>query len=1020
MDVQQILEKADLVRLAERAGARLRRSGGGYRGACPLHGGDNPTAFVIYTGDDGRQRWYCHTHCGGGDAIDFVRRWRNLPNGSEGFIEALRILSEILGIPFSPTRLSPEEAQRAAARRERERRRQGLLKVAAGYYQSVLWSPAGGQGLEYARGRGWSDETIKEIGLGFSDGKLLAHLRQQEADLDLACEVGLLHRRDDGTLVDAIPPGYLVYVHRYYGQITYMSGRATFTDDPARKARNLHAPKRPFWALGRRRTPLIVVEGQACAITAWQWGYNAVALCGVNLDERETKAIQGYPGIYLALDDDAQDKIGRVADRLGPLTMVVSDLPAHDLNDWLREGGTREDLAEALKRAKPWIEVAIERAGAAPAYELEDHLDHLAQLVAQLPPGTRGKYIREICDRRRISTRRDFRRLLAQYDRSQASADGFEVRDGRLTYYGDPLCNFTARITHELIQDDGMNPPTVLFTIEGRLDNGERLEPIEVKAEEFDSLRWIGRHWGARPIVYVPPGKVYLLRRAIQEASRADLKRERVHTFTGWSVIEGRRLFLTATGGLGADGLDPTVRVDLGSNNLNRYALPEPPSDLRNAIEASIEFLNLAPFCVTLPIWAAMYAAPLSPIRTLNAVLWVYGITQSGKSTLTHLALAHFGPTFIQGHEYRAPKDWTSTVTDLERAMFVIKDAPIIIDDYAPAHSGAAEARQMARKAHYVVRSVGNRSARGRANADLSERQQRPPRGLVIATAENPLVGQSVVGRMIYVPVEAGQIIRPDSTGETPLDIAQQKAMEGLYAQAMAGYIAWLARRWNRLEEELPQEIEHHSRVARGLFPPGQSRLTDYYGILVVAVRLALEYAADHEAITEQDVETLWEIYRLELVELLRSQSERVAAQSPAVKFFQALNDLLAQEKVYFAPRRDPSFIPPDRAELIGWYDDEKDRVYLLTNVALAIVKDYWQALDERFDTLADALRRELWQHGYVAERDGRNIEKKPYINRDVGRVRVLVLDARVLREKAGLILSGERAEEGIPDLELV
>jgi hypothetical protein len=76
--------------------------------------------------------------------------------------------------------------------------------------------------------------------------------------------------------------------------------------------------------------------------------------------------------------------------------------------------------------------------------------------------------------------------------------------------------------------------------------------------------------------------------------------------------------------------------------------------------------------------------------------------------------------------------------------------------------------------------------------------------------------------------------------------------------------------------------------------------------------------------------------------------------------------------------------------------------------VALALIKDYWQALDERFDTLADALRRELWQQGFVAQRDDRNIEKKPYINREVGRVRVLVLDAQVLRSKAGIVPSRE------------
>jgi len=306
-----------------------------------------------------------------------------------------------------------------------------------------------------------------------------------------------------------------------------------------------------------------------------------------------------------------------------------------------------------------------------------------------------------------------------------------------------------------LIQDDGLNPPTVLYTIAGNLDTGETLEPIEVKAEEFDALRWVGRHWGARPIIYVPPGQVYLLRRAIQEVSKDELQRERVYTFSGWTQVEGRQLFLTATGGLGAEGLDPTVRVDLGNNNLGRYALPAPLADLRPAIAASFAFLDLAPYEVTLPLWAAMYAAPLSPLKTLNAVLWVYGVTQSGKSTLSHpaprraLCVTHFGPTFIQGHEYRAPRDWTSTPTDLEGAMFAVKDAPIVLDDYAPAHAGAAEARAMARKAHYVVRSVGNRSSRGRANADLSERQQRPPRGLhrtlrvVIATAENPLVGHN-------------------------------------------------------------------------------------------------------------------------------------------------------------------------------------------------------------------------------------------------------------------------------------
>ena len=40
-------------------------------GPCPLHGGDNPNAFVVSLS---KNLWYCFTGCNGGDIIDLVRR----------------------------------------------------------------------------------------------------------------------------------------------------------------------------------------------------------------------------------------------------------------------------------------------------------------------------------------------------------------------------------------------------------------------------------------------------------------------------------------------------------------------------------------------------------------------------------------------------------------------------------------------------------------------------------------------------------------------------------------------------------------------------------------------------------------------------------------------------------------------------------------------------------------------------------------------------------------------------------
>ncbi len=1046
INIDELLSRVDLAEVAERAGAKLKPTGKGYRGNCPLHEGKNPTSFAILKNPDRRDRWFCFSGCtpasghkwANGDAVEFVKRWKGL-----GFLDAVRELASIAGVPLEDLGITAEEARRIEEARQQRERQRGILEMAADYYRDLLQDEPGAEARAYAEARGWNGETVKELGLGYADGHLLDHLRSLDADgstelaevLDLAREAGLIFESDDGRLRDAIPDGYLVYVHRRAGAVEYLTGRSVTSDDPRYKSRNLHSPKKPYWLIHNYNRPIVVVEGQADAITAWQWGDNAVALCGGDLDDEKAAAMRHFKAVYLVLDSDeaGRGNIPGIVDQLGPLTMVAPPLPEKpakdegegrerykDLNEWLVDGqAAAENLAELLEGAMAGIDLAIREAVAAPAYEHDDHLERLARLTSALPYSMRGKHVRQICNRHELTTTRDFRRLIAEHgvDGGSVESNGFEILDGRLVCYGEPLFGGIIRITHELVQDDGANPPKVLYTVQGELDDGQPLEAIEVRADEFDTMKWIPRHWGARAIVMVSPSRTWQLRRAIQEISRHELSRERVYTYAGWTKVDERRVYLTTSGALGAEGLDPDVRVDLGQNNMRYYELPAPPPDPRPAMQASLEFLDLADYQVTVPLWVAMYAAPLQPLKSLNAVLWVYGSTQSGKSTVSHVALSHFGAQFTYDQDYRAPKDWTSTVTDLEGAMFRAKDIPIIVDDYAPAHTSPAEARDMARKAHYTVRSVGNRSSRGRARADLSEQVQRPPRGLVIVTAENPLVGQSIVGRMIYLPVEKGQVIGDDTSA---LDRAQHHAQAGIYAQAMAGYIAWLAGEWERLEEELPARFQAEIKHARNIFPSDQSRLTDYYALLVIADHLALEYASEVGALDDYDgdVEALAEIHRQMLIEVLKSQRERVSGQSPVLKFFQAISDMLSKEEVYLAPKgTTESFVPPPRAELIGWegtYNpnrrkkdkEEPYRIFLLTNVALAKVKAYWQDLDERFDALADAVRREMWQQDLIERRpDTTHYEETVWINSKVGTKRVLIVDPMKVWEKFEIAL---------------
>lgn len=49
----------------------LKQIGTQLRGPCPIHGGDNPTAFRAHLS---KGIWHCFTSCGGGDIVDLVRK----------------------------------------------------------------------------------------------------------------------------------------------------------------------------------------------------------------------------------------------------------------------------------------------------------------------------------------------------------------------------------------------------------------------------------------------------------------------------------------------------------------------------------------------------------------------------------------------------------------------------------------------------------------------------------------------------------------------------------------------------------------------------------------------------------------------------------------------------------------------------------------------------------------------------------------------------------------------------------
>lgn len=98
LDVRELKTRVSILWVLASRGIPMRRDGQRLVGRCPVHGGDNPRAFVV---EPQRNLWYCFTGCAsGGDVIDLIRRLDRV-----GFREAVSRLAVMdgQGAPLVPS-----------------------------------------------------------------------------------------------------------------------------------------------------------------------------------------------------------------------------------------------------------------------------------------------------------------------------------------------------------------------------------------------------------------------------------------------------------------------------------------------------------------------------------------------------------------------------------------------------------------------------------------------------------------------------------------------------------------------------------------------------------------------------------------------------------------------------------------------------------------------------------------------------------------------------------------------------
>ncbi len=541
-----------------------------------------------------------------------------------------------------------------------------------------------------------------------------------------------------------------------------------------------------------------------------------------------------------------------------------------------------------------------------------------------------------------------------------------KTKDGDGT---EPLCNFTASVTEELILDDGVDT-TRAFVIQGNLDTGAALPPLRVPANRFAGMSWVTDGWGFCAVIRAGQVTRDYLREGIQTLSPAVQQRQ-IFTHTGWREIGGKWVFLTTNGTVGREG----VEGELGPE-LTRYRLPRQAEDPVEAMQASLELLRVAPFRVTAPLWAGIYRAPLASIYPVDVSLWLEGQTGSLKSTVSGVYLSHFGD-FDRTH---LPGAWSSTANQLERRAFVLKDVVYVIDDYAPS---GLDGREMETKATRLLRSQGNLAGRGRLRSDLTERPAFPPRGLILGTGEQHPPGQSILARTLLIEIERADV------NLTALTTAQQAVTR--LPHAMAGYIAWLAPQMPTLLPLLKETFERTR--ARATAAGEHLRVPEALAHLWLGLHCGLQYAEDIKACSQAEADELRTQCWQALGALGGAQARLVEEERPTLRFLKVLLTLATQRRGAVRHRDDDERGP----ELLGWQDDSY--LYLQPEATWSAVARFCREAGMPFPTSQDRLRRDLDKEGFLEGGPGRHTK----LVRAGGMVRrVLVLKRATAEDHLG------------------
>jgi DNA primase len=291
-----------------------------------------------------------------------------------------------------------------------------MLKLAAQYYEYVLWSnPVGEAGRKLLESRKVSEETARKFQLGFAPpGRGFAeYVRKKKMSLQDAQDAGLMGR--DGA--DFFAERLVIPIRDERGQPLAFTARTVRADEQRKyinsKETAAYIKGRVIFGLDLARDEIakkghaVLMEGQFDVITAHQFGVqNAVASSGTAFTDDQVRLLKRFTDeVLLVFDADragraAAFKAVELASAHQMRTRVATITPpAKDPDEFLRAAGAEapqrwEELAAAAPSGwEFWIKDALTGLNTGNPNHLELAASKAREVLEKIPdPAVRENY----------------------------------------------------------------------------------------------------------------------------------------------------------------------------------------------------------------------------------------------------------------------------------------------------------------------------------------------------------------------------------------------------------------------------------------------------------------------------------------------------------------------------------------------------------------------------------------------------------------------------------------------------